>query len=136
MIAILRKCVCCGVEATDATSLEIFRKNKNLKHGRSNWCYTCYNNQYRGERKKGWDIKAKYNISITDYKEMLLKQNNRCAICGDFNDNIKYGLHIDHCHTTGKVRGLLCHHCNTAIGSLKENKNNFINAIKYLEERG
>jgi len=132
----LKKCKGCGIEAHNEKDLELFRKNKRLKHGRANWCYTCYNNKYRGERKKGWDIKAKYGITLEEYKEMLKSQDNKCAICGEFNDKVKYGFHIDHCHTTGKVRGLLCHHCNTAIGSLKENKQNFLNAIKYLEERG
>ena len=74
---------------------------------------------------------------------MFNAQKGRCLICGrDFDDiyknqkenHIYYTPRIDHDHKTGKVRGILCHHCNTALGSLNENPLILVRAIKYLQE--
>lgn len=59
----------------------------------------------------------KYGLTISDYDAMLAGQNGGCALCGRTNRNGKR-LHVDHCHETGRVRGLLCSRCNTAIGLL------------------
>lgn len=80
-------------------------------------------------------ISKKYNVSIDDYNLMLTTQNGKCAICGS--DSIgrkgaKY-FNIDHCHTTGKVRGLLCHNCNIILGKIKDSRDWLKNAIKYLD---
>jgi hypothetical protein len=61
---------------------------------------------------------------------MILSQNNLCAICNNPSKN--KALAIDHNHKTGEVRGLLCHHCNLAIGLFKEDIDVFTSAIKYL----
>lgn len=79
----------------------------------------------------GYEIKYKYGLTIKEYDEMVLAQNNKCAICQG--SSVKR-FSIDHCHKTGKIRGLLCFACNSAIGKLKENKELFINAINYLEK--
>lgn len=55
----------------------------------------------------------RYGLSISDYEEMNRAQGGGCAVCG-LPDNQKLG--IDHCHQTGRVRGLLCKKCNTALG--------------------
>ena len=60
---------------------------------------------------------------------MLIEQEKRCVIC---KRNVI--LRVDHCHTTGKVRGLLCHNCNTGLGQFKDNIDNLKMAIKYLEK--
>jgi hypothetical protein len=49
--------------------------------------------------------------------------------------NIKNGYHVDHCHSTGKVRGLLCQKCNQAIGLLRESESLFFKAAEYIKER-
>jgi hypothetical protein len=59
-----------------------------------------------------------YGMSPSDYLAMLSRQNYRCAICGEARG--KRALHVDHCHESGKVRGLVCHGCNIAIGMIKE----------------
>ncbi len=56
------------------------------------------------------------------YEEMLEAQNRRCAICGAPHDEQKRGLAVDHCHTTGKVRGLLCSPCNSQLIVVCENQ--------------
>jgi len=62
----------------------------------------------------------KYNLTENDYDDMLEKQNYECLICHTKVDGLKEVLHIDHCHKTGKIRGLLCRCCNVAIGLIKE----------------
>jgi hypothetical protein len=72
-----------------------------------------------------------YGITPDEFKAMFEKQKGLCAICGEL-PRTKRNLHVDHCHATGKVRGLLCNGCNTGIGALKESPKIFTNAIKYL----
>ena len=76
---------------------------------------------------KSRTLKYKYGISLADFNLLKEKQNGKCAICGM--DEI---LYVDHCHTTKRVRGLLCQKCNTAIGFFKDNVDNIAKAITYL----
>lgn len=78
---------------------------------------------------KNWYYQKYYNITLKTYLLLSEQQDNKCLICSK-----KESLHVDHCHKTGKIRGLLCGNCNKAIGLLKENKNNLNNAILYLEK--
>jgi hypothetical protein len=73
--------------------------------------------------------RKRYGIDEEQYKNMVLSQNNICAIC---NNTSNKTLHVDHDHVTGKVRGLLCYSCNTGIGLLKEDINTLTRAIEYL----
>lgn len=72
-----------------------------------------------------------YNIEPEEYDSLMEKSKNLCMICGS--PPKTKSLHIDHNHKTGKVRGLLCHGCNTAIGLFKENIEVIKKAIYYLE---
>ncbi len=82
-------------------------------------------------------LHRKYNISLEDYRDMYIEQNGKCAICNS-NGRSRISIHhsmplvIDHCHLTHKVRGLLCHTCNTAIGQLEDSIETLQNAINYL----
>lgn len=80
-------------------------------------------------------IKRQYGLSYEDYCNLLKKQNGKCAICDVVGEKIKgKELCIDHNHTTGKVRGLLCHSCNRGIGLMKDNVLIFKKAIKYIQK--
>ena len=80
-------------------------------------------------------LRRRYGITIEEYDKMLEKQNGCCAICGIHCDDIKSKhLCIDHCHQTGKVRGLLCRSCNAYLGLWKEDINFFKRAILYLQD--
>jgi len=72
-------------------------------------------------------------MTIEDYDTMLEKQNNVCAICYKMNKNGKRFI-IDHCHQTGRVRGLICHNCNVGIGLLGEDRTILSSAINYLNK--
>ena len=73
-----------------------------------------------------------YGLTIPEFMALYEKQNGKCAICSEA-PSTKRGLHVDHCHTTGEVRGLLCHGCNVGIGALKDDAGLLRAAIAYLE---
>ena len=78
-------------------------------------------------------LKNNYGITLDDYNIMLFQQDGCCAICKTHHTELNKNLSVDHNHTTGEVRGLLCNNCNTAIGKLGENIQTIKNAIKYLQ---
>lgn len=78
-------------------------------------------------------VMSRFGMTLDEYSKMIVKQKNLCAICFKACDKNK-NLSIDHNHTTGKVRGLLCNLCNAMIGFSKENITNLQNAIKYLRK--
>ena len=78
-------------------------------------------------------LKTKYGITVEDYNTMFLKQNGCCAICETHNSKLSKSLAVDHCHTTGEIRGLLCQNCNTALGKFKDNITLLQNSVNYLQ---
>lgn len=80
----------------------------------------------------------KFGLTEEMYQKMITDQDNKCAICGlpeasiDFRTKERKALSIDHNHTTNKVRELLCHYCNTALGLLRDNIENVEKAKQYL----
>ena len=81
------------------------------------------------------ELQRRYGITQQDYEVMIAEQNNQCAIC---NATEPGGRHnrgyfvVDHCHTTGKVRKLLCNNCNTALGLVGDNVDTLHKMINYL----
>ena len=73
-------------------------------------------NTWATDRKK--HFKRKYGITVEQYNQMLLIQNNTCKICKNMCKSGK-NLAVDHCHATGKVRGLLCATCNVNLGRIE-----------------
>jgi hypothetical protein len=73
-----------------------------------------------------------YGISLDDYRIMLAEQQHGCGICGRHQSEFDQALHVDHNHTSGKVRGLLCSDCNVGIGIFKDDAAILTQAAKYL----
>ena len=102
-------------------------------------CKMIRDKQYREDHPEKFKVyqnncrrRKSYGISPEQYKNLWEIQNGKCGICfselkGDRT------THIDHNHSTGNVRGLLCHHCNTALGLFKEDWSTISNALNYLE---
>ena len=80
------------------------------------------------------------NIKMKEYSEIGEAQRWRCAICSDphgsWIPDLKRKLAVDHDHATGRVRGLLCVNCNTALGKLQESEELLRRAIAYLQKHG
>lgn len=84
-------------------------------------------------REAAW--RRRYGITREDYNRMFEQQNGQCAICST--TEIGRGhthFHVDHSHTTGKVRGLLCDLCNRGLGYFKDNASLMKKGAKYLED--
>lgn len=121
---------------------ENFSKRKSKTNGRRSQCKSCdsiCNKKQAKKRSKDRErvrmLKYKYNLTPEEYDLMLKKQKNKCAICKVDNpqSNVQY-FHIDHCHKTGKIRGLLCHHCNTSLGGFRDSLRLLKNAVTYLRK--
>jgi hypothetical protein len=82
---------------------------------------------------RGIALKTLYGISLEHYEALLEKQKGRCLVCGTIPER---RLHIDHCHKSGKIRGLLCHHCNAGLGLFKDSIPLLRSAIGYLQAHG
>ena len=78
--------------------------------------------------------KRKYNVSLEEVLELRTAQESRCAICYRHEEEVGKRLFLDHNHLTGKVRGLLCNHCNSLIGYAKEDADILESAIYYVHK--
>lgn len=79
-------------------------------------------------------LKIHFNMTPEQFNQILLQQNNRCAICEESLLNSRRGRIVDHSHVTGKVRGIVCHKCNVGIGMLRDNILIVRSALAYLEK--
>lgn len=79
-------------------------------------------------------LKREYGLTPEQWNDLFSSQNGCCKICNIHSSEIKKPLAVDHCHKSGKVRGLLCYHCNWLIGHAKDDKDILSSAIKYLEK--
>ena|ERR1700677_313284 len=133
----MKKCPQCN----EIKELADFSKDKRRKDGHACWCKECNSAYLRArykadpvkhaEQGKQWRLEnplyrktanlRDYGLTIEQFDIMRKQQNYCCAICNINEDKLPKKLHVDHNHDTGKVRGLLCGNCNTALGLLKEN---------------
>lgn len=84
-------------------------------------------------RKVKANLLRKYGITLEQFEAMLKDQGNACKICKTSTPGGKGTFHVDHCHKTGVVRGLLCHHCNALLGHAKDQVTILEEAIRYLK---
>lgn len=132
----MKQCTKCKV----TKNISEFYKDSRSKSGIQSMCKDCFKEWQQSDTGKKVARKAhlsyKYKLTLEEYDELLKEQNYCCAICGT---NIKEcdtgsGNHlaVDHCHSTGKVRGLLCTPCNILLGKAKDNVTILQAAINYL----
>lgn len=84
--------------------------------------------------KKDWDLTRHYGITLEILEETVRAQNNHCPLCVRYFPTDSRQWHVDHCHNTGKVRGVLCGNCNIMVGQSKENPDTLRRAAEYLEK--
>lgn len=117
--------------------------HKNGKKGLHSWCKACAKihrqKNYAKNRPKlalahrKWCIKNTYGLTLEQYDQMFEDQGGVCKTCGKVNRDGRR-LYIDHNHETGKVRGLLCHRCNSLLGFVKDDIDILQNILAYLKE--
>lgn len=118
--------------------LEKFVKLSSSEDGHTNICKKCHREAQRRYRANNPDnyksskLKHKYGITLEELNQMKEEQKNTCYICPNDSEE----LVVDHCHSTEKVRGLLCPACNKALGFFRDSPDNLHNAIKYLVKHG
>lgn len=139
----MKKCTKCG----EQKPLSQFSKHKSGKNGIRAQCKLCISlarfetcvrkpKRTAEETKnlyKSRAFKKKYGISKEDFYDLRLKQNNKCAICKNTLENDKKS-HMDHCHDTGKLRGVLCTTCNVGLGMFKDSLSLLKSAVTYIKK--
>lgn len=130
-------------------SLNDFHRDKKSADGRCFYCKECnkakarqnyrdnpdrvraYEKQNRDHRERNY--RSKYGIGVADYDEMLERQGGVCAACKKPERRTQTeNLAVDHCHSTGVVRGLLCSNCNRALGLLNDDPEIIAGLLEYL----
>jgi hypothetical protein len=94
----------------------------------ASYCKSCVR-----VRSRSSDLKKRYGLTVDEFEEMLKQQDYKCGICSDDLTSGRF-THVDHCHSSGKVRKLLCPRCNTGIGKFKDDVELLRKAIDYLNE--
>ena len=81
---------------------------------------------------KDYHLQLRYGLPPGGYDKMLAEQDGKCACCGSQKPGGRGDFHVDHCHDTGKIRGLLCHGCNVSIGHFDHDPHLLEKAVAYL----
>ena len=130
-------CTKCGVRKERSE----YHKDSSRNDGITAYCKECklqINNNWRKnnpeemkQSQRRTKRKLAYGILPHEYDQLLIDQDNKCAIC---KNNIGYEAAVDHDHNTGEIRGLLCSSCNKGLGFFKDNIKFLQNAILYLSQ--
>lgn len=149
---------CPGCQKTK--NVRNFHKHKNKPDGLASWCKECANGNSRRwaksnkerrarvgqtyyeqnkDKVKAKRIEREYGLSPDEHKRMKKEQNNLCKLCGKPETGINgtsgevQELCVDHCHETGKVRGLLCRRCNHLIACLGDTEQSIEKVLEYMK---
>ena len=125
---------------------EYYITKKKLKSGKIKEhpryiCKACDRKAKRARDKRTPEARAekhlqnKYGISLDDKRQMIINQGCKCKICPrSLSKDDLSKSHVDHCHKTGYIRGILCNNCNRGIGHLQHDTQILVSAIQYLEQ--
>ena len=117
----MKTCIKCGKDK----DISLYHKNRDSADGHRGTCKACslvYNRTVR------------YGITEEQFNTMYREQDGHCFLCNIAEeDSIRGILMVDHCHKTGKIRALLCHACNTALGLFKDNPEVMLKAYNFLQ---
>ena len=135
----MKKCTKCG----EQKPLSDFYKSAKAFDNLQSCCKLCHkavcktshakNKPKRNLYNKKYNIEKTYGISFDSYLKLVESQNNKCQIC---KNTLKTGknTHLDHCHSTGKIRGVLCGKCNTGIGQFNDSIELLKSAVSYIKK--
>ena len=134
----VKTCYACK---TEKSVTEFYKSNVNYYQKECKDCcrirkYKWYQTESGKLSSANTKLKRRFGITLEQFNQMYEKQNGKCLICDATESLLGHRLAVDHCHTTGKIRGLLCKSCNVALGGFKDNIENLKRAIEYLKVQG
>jgi len=135
----MKTCSYCGIQK----SLSEFYNDSKSKDKKQSRCINCTTSNLYIWRDNNKDkvraqglrahYKYKYGISMLERNTLIKKQFNKCAICQKTLKKYNEAC-VDHCHTSGKIRGILCKFCNSGLGYFLDSQENIKSALKYLKK--
>ena len=129
----MKRCPRCGLTKTFAD----FPRNRSQRDGLGTYCKPCHVDVVKANRRKNhgthqnYLLSLRYGIDSRVAEDLLRVQERKCPVCGGGT-----AAHVDHCHETGEVRGILCFNCNGALGRFEDDPELMGRAIEYLEAHG
>ena len=141
----IKQCLCCLEHLPTSEYWQKSQPRKDGTFGLRPKCKRCetdykldiYHNKGGKQKQKERAFKSlmtKYGITVDFYEQERIKQNYCCIICGEHERMQPHKrLHVDHNHSTGEYRGLLCNTCNTGLGMFKDNVSLLTKAIEYID---
>lgn len=106
-------------------------REKNLQYWRD---YYHQHKDVKSPQQRKSSLKVKFNMTLEDYDKLLIKQDFKCALCNKHVSEFKHNLAVDHCHETGRIRGLLCVSCNTSLGHLGDTPASIQRVFNYVSQ--
>ena len=135
----MKQCTKCGIQKP----ISEYYKSTKAYDGLQSCCKPCHktvcktshvkHKLKRNLYNKKYNIEKNYKISYNSYLTLIKSQNGNCQICKNIL-KIDKNTHLDHCHYTGKIRGVLCGKCNTGIGQFNDSTELLKSALKYLKK--
>ncbi len=121
--------------------LSAFGNKKSKKDGKNSWCRVCgvadtrrWNREHAPQRKRNQafdHITRRYGMTKDEFSSLLLRSSGKCDSCGD---ELRDSINVDHDHSTGQVRGLLCFPCNAGLGMFSDDIRRMELAVVYLRK--
>lgn len=121
-------CSCKVVKQSDR-----FSRSKATVDGLGKACKDCQAalRKAKPEHYRNFELQRNYGITSEEYDQMYYDQDGLCLICSEEEPGGRL-MPVDHCHATGKVRGLLCANCNRGLGLFKDDPDRLLAAAMYL----
>lgn len=125
------RCPDCGEEKP----LEDFPRHRSMPSGRATYCKPCHNRRNRNSRARNggsrhYHLVARYGIGAAEVEALIGAQGGMCAVCKK-----RPAVQVDHDHSTGVVRGVLCDGCNGGLGHFRDDPEMIRRAIDYLKKQ-
>jgi len=121
-----------------AKPLDAFNRARRCDDGRQYWCRECQNATWRAtyaanpDRQRERHLRRRHGIGLAEYEDLLGRQAGRCAACGDALGT-GFRAHVDHCHESKVIRGILCQPCNVTLGYLRDDPSRLRALAAYVE---
>ena len=105
---------------------------KKCRAASDKWRNKVKSTDHYKRRQRSQNLMKQYDITIEQWEEMFVAQGSVCAACGSTDPRHVLGWQTDHCHTTNRVRGVLCGGCNRALGHMRENAVAIVALANYI----